>query len=166
MNRKQRRIEFNRNQQRVRDLERELESARDDCEIQRERIKTLHQRLLRAGMDPDRDYMKNLPTKSMTAFLQATDEELKGIPYGTYAILTKDAEEHLDQWKQKLVESLVKGMVAENLIRFIYRKAESPFDGGYNTLAARIDVVPWEQITDTRGGMPFEGVHSTNGSDA
>lgn len=159
MNRKKRRLNYQRNNQRVHELEHELEIKTEELRWQMELVEEEKKRLRTAGLDPDREYRDGLTTKNVTASAELP-EELRSVAFGNYAVLSEELDsEDMAQVKKRLVEGLVTGMIKENLVRFIYKPADDvPIWNNYHTMAARIDVVPWEQITETKtkGGKPFE----------
>ena len=73
-------------------------------------------------------------------------------PWGTYIALDRElSEEEQETAKKRIVESIVKGLIERNLVQFISKDRDERFPiAEYKTLAAKLYVVPWEQMPHKR----------------
>lgn len=74
-------------------------------------------------------------------------------PYGSYVALTEEpTERDMEILKKQLTQGLVDGLLANNLVQIIYKdpyNCGGPFGdvlNNYYTYAAKMYVVPWEQM--------------------
>lgn len=121
----------------IRMLEAELAVKASEAATYKDRLFTL-------GLDENLEYIENLPTGNVQ-----TEIDLKPLPYGNYmASCSEIPEREIRAAKEQLTGGIVKGLMENGLVRFIYKKGSGygPFNR-FNTLAARIDVVPWERLT-------------------
>lgn len=110
---------------------------------------TYKDRLFALGLDENLEYIPGLNTPNCKAEI-----ELKPIHYGNYMAACDELPiDQIKYAKEQLVGSIVRGLIENGLVRFIYRKGND-YDTlhRFSTLAARIDVLPWERLT-TRAVM-------------
>ena len=122
----------------IRLLEAELAEKTGEAETYRDRLYTL-------GLDENLEYIQGLPTVNFQ-----TEVDLHPISWGNYMMACDEIPE--DQFraaKEELTRSIVRGLIKNGMVRFIYMKANI-YDPlcRHNTLAARIDVIPWERLTN------------------
>ena len=132
---------FNRKKKKIQDIEKRIEILDQEYSDQ---VKRLIRRLRRAGMLGMYDYLD-------TEQVKTAEIEIEPIPYGTYVVLsggtaTKDQEE---QAKKIVAEKIAAGLMQQEMIQFICKDNCADFDplSQYSTVAAKIRVVPWEQMT-------------------
>ena len=78
-------------------------------------------------------------------------EEIRPEQYGNYALMVDELDDEiLDQCKEKLVESLVKGLMDNNVVQFIERNSRPDPLSMYSTVAAKINVIPWYLLVKER----------------
>lgn len=121
----------------IRLLEAELATKTGEAAIYKNRLFTL-------GLDENLEYIENLPTGNVQ-----TEIDMEPLRYGNYmASCSEIPESEIRVAKEQLTGAIVKGLIENGLIRFIYRK-RNDYDplSRFTTLAARIDVVPWERLT-------------------
>lgn len=104
-------------------------------------IDRLRTKIRALGSDGDLEYIDQEKT-------QTAEVEIKSIPYGLYSILdATDTDRVIRKIQENLVKEIAECLIKDNMIRFIVKEQEN-YDplSRYATVAARIDVVPWDQI--------------------
>lgn len=75
--------------------------------------------------------------------------ELNPQTWGNYALLCDNVtEEQKEAVIQRLTQSIVDGLVKNNLLQIVEREGCGPFE--HNTVAVKLYVIPWEQIPHKR----------------
>ena len=127
-------------------LRREVDSLRGDLAYAQDKADTYEKRLFYLGLDENLEYLPDLPTKHVEAAI-----EIERVPYGNYGYVFTDAsmEEIKNQVVEQLTDCIVRGLIEQNLVRVIVKKAEEPWNR-YDSIGVRLDVIPWEEITTRR----------------
>ena len=69
--------------------------------------------------------------------------------WGNYVAAMRPIEDEAIQYAHQMaLEGLVKGLMEHNIVQFIDKVGQGPFDG--NTYAVKLYVVPWEQMPHKR----------------
>lgn len=132
-----------RKKKKIQELERQIADLEIQLDERGQDIDKLKKRLLRAGNAPY-DYVSDKSIKTYTA-------EIKVETWGMYIVLGGEtAVDHvLEAAKEQVVSDIAKGLIENNLVQFVVRDMENDFDplNQACTVAAKINVVPWEQLT-------------------
>lgn len=69
-------------------------------------------------------------------------------PFGLYAIVNDDEyEKVIEKTKVVVVKNLAQSLIDMNLVQIIVKNAhDDPFSIGHTTVAAKLQVIPWEQM--------------------
>lgn len=69
-------------------------------------------------------------------------------PWGKYVTCREDiSDEELEKLKEFLVDGIARGLIEKNLVQFISKERNDHFPiAEFKTLAAKLYVVPWEQM--------------------
>lgn len=129
----------------IRALERTRKLLSESLEFQKEQIDRQHRIIRKLGSKDGYEFLDTLGYKTIET------EKIKPTAYGNYVMINDDLENQIiDDCEEKLVESLVRGLIKSNAVQFIVKNISdgNPFDGPlnqYNTVAAKLLVVPWYQ---------------------
>ena len=77
---------------------------------------------------------------------------IEQLPWGRYVPCCEDiSDEEIEKLKESIVEGLVRGLIEKNLVQFILKERNTVFPiAEFKTLAAKLYVVPWEQMPHAR----------------
>ena len=100
-----------------------------------------------------RDFGTNVETVEPTGKLvECIKWTLQPVPYGQYAVVSNEAMRHDDEQRiaEQITRTLVKAAMENNLVQFVRHEGGfMPFDDN-TTIAAKMYVVPWEQMPHKR----------------
>lgn len=125
---------------RIRELKYQNDQFNYIYEDEKKKRIEIENRFRALGSDPELEGLYGIP---------CIEKEVELQPWGNYAIIDTNDREAVEAAEERLVESIVKGLMEENIIRFIVRESShsgGPFDD-LGTVAARLYCIPWEQVT-------------------
>lgn len=127
-------------------LRREVYSLRGDLAYAQGKADRYEKRLFYLGLDENLEYLPDLPTKHVEAAIEIEKE-----PYGNYMVVSPDVSINTikDEAIRRLTGDIVKALIDQNLARIIIKDADEPWIP-YQSIAVRLDVIPWEEITTRR----------------
>ena len=122
-------IEENKRLKYVNDVyERQIELLDRNYEKLKDRFRAM-------GSAPDIEYKDGIPV--VTA-------EIKPMQYGTYMYYAEDSEANTQYFQNELAKQIVKGLMEQDIIQFIYHDTDL-FSNRFPTIGAKLFVIPWEQ---------------------
>ena len=127
----------------VRILERVRKSLCDSLEFQKEQIRRQHDIIRALGSKDGYEFLDNTGSAAVE-----TETKVKSQRYGDYVVLTDEMKnEIIDSCEEELCRGIVKGLMENNYVQFIVKnKNEENGPFGFNTVAAKINVIPWHEM--------------------
>lgn len=128
---------------RIRALEKTRKLLSESIEFQKKQIERQHRIIRKLGSKDGYEFLDTLGYKTIET------ERIKPTAYGNYVMISDDLNNQIiDGCEEKLVESLVRGLMQANVVQFIVKSnsKSDPIRGPlneYSTVAAKILVVPW-----------------------
>lgn len=118
----------------------EMNRAKADAEMFKKRLFVL-------GLDENLEYLPGLS-------LPTLEEEIPidTMQWGNWAAVLDDCDRFIDDITNRLASSLVRGLIQQNIVRIIIKEPGDFFNPiqGWGTVAVKLTVVPWEQVTSRR----------------
>ena len=124
-----------------------LETAENALETAKQKAAYYKKRFIEFG--------KNVDTQDMDKgrYISMLKWELKPEPYGQYACVHKafidENGEVLNGLKGSIIRTLVEGIIENDLAQIIVKDEEDPLYP-FRTVAAKVYIVPWEQMPHKR----------------
>ena len=118
----------------------QIEQIKDALEEENNKRIEIQNRFRELGSDPELEGVQGVP---------CIEKEVEWQQWGQYILTDDFRREVIEAAEERLVESIAKGLIEENIIRFIVREPEahsSPFDRCV-TVAAKLYCIPWEKVT-------------------
>ena len=94
----------------------------------------LKDRFRAMGSAPDIEYKEGI---------HVVTAEIKPMQYGSYIYYAEDSQEDNAYFQNELVKQIVKGLMDQDIVQFIYHEADF-FSNGFPTIGAKLFVIPWE----------------------